>query len=154
MGWTCVCGFALEVSAISTEQIRLESRADGSAGSRLRRNLRNEKRVLIRTREIGETTILDLNGPLMVGESEMESRQKLKELLERGSRRLAINLAGVPEMDSWGLGALVRHCTQVKRAGGRCVFFAPVPHVQQLLKTANLDSVLDIVGTEAEALSR
>ncbi len=110
--------------------------------------------MLIRTRDIGETTILDLNGPLMVGESEMEFRQKLKELLERGSRRLAINLAGVPEMDSWGLGALVRHCTQVKKAGGRCVFFAPVPRVLRLLKTANLDSVLDIVGTEAEALSR
>lgn len=112
------------------------------------------ERVLIRTREIGETTILDLNGPLMVGESEMEFRQKLKELLERGSRRLAINLAGVPEMDSWGLGALVRHCTQVRKAGGRCTFFAPAPHVLQLLRTANLDSVLDIVGTEAEALAR
>lgn len=110
--------------------------------------------MLIRTREIGDTTIVDLNGPLMVGESEIEFRQKLKELLERGSRRLAINLAGVPEMDSWGLGALVRHCTQVRKAGGRCVFFAPVPRVLQLLKTANLDSVLDIAGTETEALSR
>lgn len=110
--------------------------------------------MFIRTREIGETTILDLNGPLMVGESEIEFRQKLKELLEQGSRRLAINLAGVPEMDSWGLGALVRHCTQVRKAGGRCVFFAPVPHVLHMLRIANLDSVLDIVGSEGEALSR
>lgn len=110
--------------------------------------------MLIRTREVGETTILDLKGALMVGESELEFRQKLKELLERGSRRLAINLAGVPQMDSWGLGALVRHCTQVRKAGGRCVFFAPVPHVQRMFRTANLDSVLDIVETEAEALSR
>lgn len=110
--------------------------------------------MLIRTREIGETTILDLNGPLMVGESESEFRQKVRELLEGGSRRLAINLAGVPQMDSWGLGALVRHCTQVRKAGGRCVFFAPVPHVLQMLRTTNLDSVLDIVETEGEALSR
>lgn len=110
--------------------------------------------MLIRTREVGETTILDLKGALMVGESELEFRQKLKELLERGSRRLAINLAGVPQMDSWGLGALVRHCTQVRKAGGRCVFFAPVPHVLRMLRTANLDSVLDIVETEAEALSQ
>lgn len=110
--------------------------------------------MLIRTRKVGETTILDLNGPLMVGESELEFRQKLKQLLDDGTRRIAINLAGVPEMDSWGLGSLVRHCTQVRKAGGRCIFFAPIPRVLQLLKTANLDAVLDIVETEADALSR
>jgi anti-sigma B factor antagonist len=108
--------------------------------------------VLIKTRTIKETTILDLSGPLMVGESELEFRQKIKELLDAGARRLAINLAGVPEMDSWGLGALVRHCTQVRKAGGRCIFFSPKPHVLQLLKTANLNSVLDIFQTEADAL--
>jgi anti-sigma B factor antagonist len=110
--------------------------------------------MLIKTRNAGPTTILDLNGPLMVGESELEFRQKIKQLLDEGARRIAINLAGVPEMDSWGLGALVRHCTQVRKAGGRCIFFAPMPHVLQLLKTANLDSVLDIVDTEANALLR
>lgn len=110
--------------------------------------------MLIRTRNVGDTTILDLTGPLMVGESELEFRQRIKHLLDEGARRIAINLAAVPEMDSWGLGALVRHCTQVRKAGGRCIFFAPVPRVLQLLKTANLDSVLDLVETEAEALSR
>lgn len=110
--------------------------------------------MLIKMRHVGETTILDLAGPLMVGESELEFRQKIKELLNGGARRIAINLQGVPEMDSWGLGALVRHCTQVRKAGGRCIFFAPLPRVLQLLKTANLDSVLDLVETEAEALSR
>jgi anti-sigma B factor antagonist len=109
--------------------------------------------MLIKTRNAGQTTILDLNGPLMIGESEMEFRQKIKRLLDEGSHRIAINLAGVPEMDSWGLGALVRHSMQVRKAGGRCIFFAPVPHVLQLLKTTNLDSALDIVDTEANALS-
>lgn len=110
--------------------------------------------MLIKTRNVGHTTVLDLTGPLMVGETELEFRQKISELLRDGARRIAINLEGVPEMDSWGLGALVRHCTQVRKAGGRCIFFAPVPRVQQLLKTANLVSVLDIVETEADALSR
>lgn len=110
--------------------------------------------MLIRTRKEGNATILDLYGALMVGESELEFRQKLKQLLDEGAKRIAINLAGVPEMDSWGLGALVRHCTQVKRAGCRCVFYRAVPRVLQLLRTANLDSVLDIVATEADALSR
>lgn len=108
----------------------------------------------IRVRKAGATTILDLHGPLMAGESELEFRQKIKQLLGEGARQFAINLAGVPEMDSWGLGALVRHCAQVKSAGGRCIFFAPQPRVLRLLKTAHLDSVLDIAENEAEALLR
>ena len=110
--------------------------------------------MVIKIRKGGETAILDLNGPLMVGESEMEFRQKIQGLLDEGSRRIAINLAGVAEMDSWGLGALVRHCTRVRMAGGRCIFFAPTARVLQLLKTAHLDSVLDMAENEAEALSR
>jgi len=109
--------------------------------------------VVIRIRKAGDTTILDMNGVLMVGESELEFRNKIKALLDQGSRHLAINLAGVSDMDSWGLGALVRHCAQVRRAGGRCVFFAPTPRVLHLLKTAHLDSVLAIAADEAAALS-
>lgn len=110
--------------------------------------------MLIAVRKSGNMTILDLRGALMVGDSELEFRQKIKELLDSGACNLAINLAGVPEMDSWGLGALVRHCTHVRKAGGRCIFFGAVPRVLHLLKTANLDSVLDLVETESDALSR
>ena len=110
--------------------------------------------MLIRIRKFGATTILDLNGPLMVGESEQEFRRKLKELLYEGARQIAINLAGVTDMDSWGLGSLVRNCAEVRRCGGRCVFFSPTARVLQLIKVAHLDSVLDIAADEATALSR
>ena len=110
--------------------------------------------MVIRIRRSGATTILDLNGPLMVGESESVFRQKIKELLAEGARQIAINLAGVSEIDSWGLAALVRHCAEVRRRGGRCVFFSPTARVLQLIKVAHLDSVLDIAADEAAALSR
>jgi len=110
--------------------------------------------VVIRIRKSGATTILDLNGPLMVGESEQEFRQRLKELLYEGARQIAINLAGVTDMDSWGLGSLVRNCAEVRRCGGRCVFFSPTARVLQLIKVAHLDSVLDIAADEAAALRR
>lgn len=90
----------------------------------------------------------------MAGESELEFRRKMKEFLDSGARRIAVNLSNVPEMDSWGLGALVRNHAQVRKAGGRCIFFGAVPRVLHLLRTAKLDSVLDLVQTEADALSR
>ncbi|HEV2615142.1 MAG TPA: STAS domain-containing protein [Candidatus Acidoferrales bacterium] len=109
--------------------------------------------MVIKIRKAGAATILDLNGALMVGESEGKFRQQVKELLADGERQIAINLAGLTDMDSWGLGSLVRHCAEVRRNGGRCVFFAPTPRVLQLIKIANLDSVLDIAADEAAALS-
>jgi anti-sigma B factor antagonist len=110
--------------------------------------------VIIRIRKSGATTVLDLDGPLMVGDSELAFRNKIQELLDQGSRKLAINLAGVSDVDSWGLGALVRHCAQVRRAGGRCIFFAPTERVLRLLETTHLGLVLDIAQNEAEAVSR
>ncbi|HKV28409.1 MAG TPA: STAS domain-containing protein [Candidatus Acidoferrales bacterium] len=108
----------------------------------------------IKIRKAGATTILDLKGSLMVGESEGKFRQKIKELLAEGSWQIAINLAGVSDMDSWGLGSLVRHCSEVRRAGGRCIFFAPSARILHLLRIAHVDSVLDIAADEAAALSR
>ena len=110
--------------------------------------------MLLTTRESGSTTILDLRGALMIGDSELAFRQKIKELLDSGGRNFAINLSGVPDMDSWGVGALVRHSTRVRKAGGRCIFFGAVPRVLHVLKMAKLDSVLDLAETESEALSR
>ncbi len=109
--------------------------------------------MLISTRQEGATTVVELRGALMIGESELEFRRKINELLDSGARRIAINLSNVPEMDSWGLGALVRHYKQVRKAGGRCTYFGAVPRVLRLLRTAKLDSVLDLVQTEADALS-
>jgi anti-sigma B factor antagonist len=110
--------------------------------------------VVISIRKAGSITILDLNGSLKLGDSEQEFRQQVQQQIGAGAKILAINLAGVPEMDSSGMGSVVRAFTQVKKAGGRCIFFAPTKRVMQLLKMVRLDTVLDIVDDEAAALSR
>lgn len=108
----------------------------------------------ISIRKAGSTTILDLNGPLKLGESEQAFRQQFQDLIEQGARRIAVNLAGVSYIDSSGIGSLVRALTQVKKAGGRCIFFSPTKPVSQLIHMVRLDSVLDIAEDEATALAR
>ncbi len=115
---------------------------------------RNEILMVITNRKAGSITILDLNGALKLGESEQEFRQWVQQLIDDGSKQLAINLAGVPEMDSSGVGSLVRALTLVKKSGGHCTFFAPTKRVSQLLKMVRLDTILDIAEDEATALSR
>ena len=106
----------------------------------------------IRIRTKGNISIVDLNGPLKLGEPEQIFRKQIEELLGAGTRNLAINLAGVPEMDSSGIGALVRTFSTVKQQGGKCRFFGAPKRVVQTLKMVRLDSVLDLVEDEATAL--
>jgi anti-sigma B factor antagonist len=113
-----------------------------------------EAHVNINIRKAGSATILDLDGPLKLGESEEAFRNQIQQLLEAGSTRVAVNLAGVTELDSSGIGALVRSFTSLKRAGGKCTFYAPTKRVQMLLKMVRLDSILDLADDEATALAR
>ena len=105
-------------------------------------------------RKVGQATIIDLEGPMKLGEAEQSFREQVQQLMDAGTTHLAVNLAGVTELDSSGIGALVRAFTSMKRAGGKCAFFAPSKRVTQILKMVRLDTILDLVADEPTALAR
>jgi len=113
-----------------------------------------EIKVNISIRKAGPATILDLEGPLKLGDAEEAYRHQFQQLVDSGTTSFAVNLAGVTELDSSGIGALVRSFTAVKRAGGKCTFYSPSKRVMMLLKMVRLDSVLDLAEDEATALTR
>lgn len=108
----------------------------------------------IGVRKAGRATILDLNGPLKLGESEEVFRSQIQRLADAGSTNVALNMSGVTDLDSSGIGAIVRSFTMLKRVGGKCTLFAPNKRVLMLLKMVRLDTVLDVVEDEATALTR
>ena len=109
--------------------------------------------MTVTVRTTGNAAILDLKGPLKMGDAEQAFRDQVDELIKSGVRNLAINLAGVPEMDSSGIGALVRAFSAAKQAGGKCKFFSAPKRVKQTIKMVRLDNVLDVVEDEATALA-
>jgi anti-sigma B factor antagonist len=109
--------------------------------------------VDIHIRHTDNATIIDLKGSLKMGDAEYEFRETIEQLLEEGKNKLAINLAGVSEMDSSGIGAVMRAHTSAKRSGGKIRYFAPTKHVVQVLKMVRLNSVLDLSEDEASALA-
>jgi anti-sigma B factor antagonist len=110
--------------------------------------------VKIGIRKVANGTILDLDGPLKLGEAEQALREQVKQLIDSGSNHIAINMAGVTELDSSGIGALVRAFTTLKNSGGKCTLFALPKRVTMLLKMVRLDTILDIAEDEATALAR
>lgn len=108
----------------------------------------------ISVRSAGSNTVLDLDGPLLLGPPQQELRKTVEELLGNDVKRLAINLGGVPYMDSSGIGELVRTYTGLRKIGGRCVLFAANKQVLMLLKMVRLDTVLKVVDDETAALAQ
>jgi len=107
----------------------------------------------INIRRTETATILDLIGPLYLGTPERTFRETIQQLMEAGTRHLAVNLAGVTKIDSSGLGVLVRTHTSLSRSGGKCHLFAPTQMVLQTLKMVRLDTVLDLFDDESSALA-
>jgi len=110
--------------------------------------------VNIRIRNAGPATILDLDGPLKLGKAEEAFRSQIQQLVDAGTKHVAVNLAGVSDLDSSGIGALVRAFTTLKRSGGKCTFFSANKRLLMLLKMVRLDGVLDLAQDEAAALAR
>lgn len=104
-------------------------------------------------RKIGNVSILDLKGPLRIGEGEQKFREQVKILMDSGEKHLAVNLAGVPMLDSSGIGTFVRTHKLLKEVGGQFTLFAPTKMVRQTLKMVGLDRFFGIYDDEASALA-
>ena len=104
-------------------------------------------------RKIGNISILDLKGPLRIGEGEQKFREQVKNLVDSGEIHLAVNLAAVPMVDSSGIGAFVRTHKLLKEIGGKFILFAPTKLVRQTFKMVGLDRFFGLYDDENSALA-
>jgi anti-anti-sigma factor len=58
--------------------------------------------------------------------------------------RLLIDLKGVSFLGSMGLRSLVVPAQAVKRRGGKIVLFAPVPLVEEVLRTSHVITIIPV----------
>ena len=90
--------------------------------------------------EANSVVILDLDGKLMIGEGDILLREKVEGLVEAGHRRIILDLADVPYVDSAGLGEIVRCYTALSRKNGRLKLRNPSKRIQDLLAVTKLQS--------------
>ena len=72
----------------------------------------------ITKRHVADITVLDLKGKLTIGDGAELLRDNVTSIVFQGNRKVMLNLAGVPYMDSGGLGELVRCSMIVQREKG------------------------------------
>lgn len=104
------------------------------------------------TRQIGDVVVLDISGRITLGEGNVMLREIVRELADKGNKRIVLNLAGVSYVDSSGLGELVKTHTTIRNRGGDLKLASLNKRVHDLLHATRLSSVFDIQNDEASAL--
>lgn len=107
----------------------------------------------ITERSVGGVTVLDLEGKIVLGEGDEALAEKVREVVARGDRKVLLNLAGVPYVDSAGLGELVRCHTRLVRAEGNIKLLGLTDRLQDLLQITKLVTVFQTFDSESEAVS-
>ena len=100
-----------------------------------------------------DVVILDLIGRLTIGDGAELLRDKVTSVVFQGHSKVILNLAGVPYIDSGGLGELVRCSMAAKKAQGSVRMIGLTSRVIDLLTITKLIAVFDTYDTEQEALA-
>ena len=101
-------------------------------------------------RHVGDVLILDVSGALTMSE---EFRDVFKELYERGEKKILVNLAEVPYMDSTSVGDLIVGHLQASENDAVFKLLGMQPKIVELLTMHHLIQVFDDYEDEEAALA-
>lgn len=108
-------------------------------------------------------TVAPLQGDAMVatvrGEIDLHNSPTLRTALldalaKQTPKKLIVNLAEVPYMDSSAIAVLVESLQKLRKTGGRVILTNLQPRVKGLLEIARLDAIFVLCKDEAEAMGK
>jgi anti-sigma B factor antagonist len=103
-------------------------------------------------RTVGDVLILDIKGRITLGEGDELLKDKVNSLLNQGRKKIVLNLAEVPYIDSAGLGEIVRTYTTVSRQGGNLKLLSLTKRITDLLAITKLLTVFEVFESENDAV--
>jgi anti-sigma B factor antagonist len=98
----------------------------------------------------GTTVIVEVAGDIDLSVSSA-FQQSLLKVLDRKPKKVVVNMAGVPYMDSSGVASLVKLLARLRKSGGTMCLVGVSDKVRNVLEITRLDSVFEICATEEEA---
>lgn len=107
----------------------------------------------IKERVVNGVSVLDLSGKIVLGEGDGQIRDRIKDLLADGQKKILLNLGEVNYIDSAGLGALISSYTTTKRQGGNLKLVNLTRRIKDLLAITKLITVFETHENEDEAIA-
>ncbi len=101
-------------------------------------------------RHVGDVLILDVSGALTMSQ---EFRDVFKELYDRGEKKILVNLAEVPYMDSTSVGDLIVGHLQASENDALFKLLSMRPKIVELLTMHHLIEVFEVFDDEEVAVA-
>ena len=108
--------------------------------------------LVLKTRQSGDVSILDISGRITLGEGASTLRNAVRAMAGEGHKKLLLNLGDVSYIDSSGLGVLVSAFATFANLGGHLKLVHVMSRVKDLLLITKLYAVFEIFDDEGTAL--
>jgi anti-sigma B factor antagonist len=110
--------------------------------------------VRIEVRFKDDVAIMSLSGKFLAGSDGPFLRQKVKDLIDAGTRKLVLDFSDVPYIDSTGLGFLAGSRVTAQNAGVALVLAGLNEHVRKIMDGVRLTQFFVVVDEVASAVSK
>jgi len=98
--------------------------------------------VETKTQQIGDVTVVEMSGRLLLGNALTYAENSISRLIDGGTRKLVIDLARVDHIDSSGLGMLIFSGGRMEQSGGRMRVAGASGAVARVFEVAHASRVL------------
>jgi anti-sigma B factor antagonist len=92
---------------------------------------------------VGDVTLLDLRGRIVLGPETVSLRNLVSQLVQSGHPRIILNLEQVDYIDSVGLSSLVSSYSSTRKQGGDLKLLHLTKRVRDLLQITRLITIFE-----------
>lgn len=107
----------------------------------------------ISNKQIGDVSVVALRGRIVLGEGSSALRERVKNIVEDGKKKIVLNMTNVTYIDSAGLGTLVAAHVSAKKEGAALLLSDLGTKFHEVMQVTRLLTVFNVFTTEAEAIS-
>ena len=101
---------------------------------------------------VGDVTVLNLKGRMVLDEGETPLNEHVAALVRDGRVKLVLNLKDVTYVDSAGLGTMIANYVRVHRRGGDIKLLHLTPRSARVMDITKLTSVFEAFDDEDDAI--
>ncbi|HSC28945.1 MAG TPA: STAS domain-containing protein [Vicinamibacterales bacterium] len=109
--------------------------------------------MTITEREIGDVTILELEGRLVLYEGESDLKARINELIGRGRVRIVLDMERVNYIDSAGVGMVIAKYLSLRRRGGDLKLLNLTDRSMRVMSITRLLDVFDTFDSVGAAVA-
>jgi anti-sigma B factor antagonist len=106
----------------------------------------------IEERRVNDIVLLDLRGKIAAGDGDVLIRDTIQRLAQGGDKKIVLNFADVPYMDSVGLSTIIRSHLTLGQGGGQLRLLHVPRRLADLLAVTRLTAVFDTFDDETEVI--